>query len=109
MSDPKWRETTVELPIASAREELTNTPVRFRGEFVQVWEARDFELPENQNLIAWLAAINELADTLEDATITYAEPFHGGTVSDISLVVTGWRWPNELEQEILFPMLPKPE
>jgi hypothetical protein len=109
MGAPEWHETTVALPVAGVRDDLSVTPVRFRGEFVQVLDSRDFQLPENQNLILWLVALNELANMMEDATITYAEPFNGGTASDISLVVTGWRAPDELEQEVLFPIAGKIE
>lgn len=105
MGAPEWRETTVALPTAGVRDDLSVTPVRFRGEFVQVLDSRDFQLPENQNLIVWLSALNDLRDSMEDATISYAEPFDGGTASDISLVVTGWRAPDELEREFLFPLL----
>lgn len=109
MGNPLWRETTVALPTTGLRDDLSVTPVRFRGEFVQVLDSRDFQLPSDQNLIFWLRPINDLADMMEDATISYAEPFKGGTASDISLVVTGWRAPTELENEFLFPLGDKTE
>jgi hypothetical protein len=109
MGAPKWHETTVALPTAGVRDDLSVTPVRFRGEFIQVLDSREFQLPSNQNLFVWLVALNDLANMMEDATISYAEPFHGGTASDISLVVTGWRAPDELEQEVLFPLVGKTE
>lgn len=107
MATPDWRETVVALPITGSRDDLTVTPVRFRGEIIQVLDSRDFQLPGNENLFFWLRPLKDLANEWEDATISYAEPFNGGTVSDISLVVTGWRYPTELEQELLFPLAGK--
>ena len=107
MTTPAWRETVVALPITGVRDDLTVTPVRFRGEIVQVLDSRDFQLPGNENLFFWLRPLKDLANEWEDATISSAEPFNGGTVSDISLVVTGWRYPTELEQEFLFPLAVK--
>lgn len=107
MNTPIWHETTVALPVAGVRDDLSVTPVRFRGETIQVLDSRDFQLPSNENLFFWSRPFNDLANEWEDATISYAEPFNGGTVSDISLVVTGWRYPTELEQEFLFPLAGK--
>lgn len=107
MATPAWRETVVALPITGVRDDLTVTPVRFRGETIQILDSHDFELPGNQNLIVWLRPITELAENMEDALISYAEPFKGGIASDISLVVTGWRYPTELENEFLFPFADK--
>lgn len=107
MATPDWHTTVVALPITGVRDDLTVTPVRFRGETIQILDSHDFELPGNQNLIVWLRPITALAEEMEDALISYAEPFKGGTASDISLVVTGWRYPTELEGEFLSHLIVK--
>lgn len=104
MANTEWRETTVEFPALGLWDYPIVRSVRFSGAKVQVEDSRDILLPTHEKLVDWVANINEVCGELEDAVISAAEPFEPQNVSDVSLIITGWREPNEFERKVLFPM-----
>lgn len=103
MDNPEWRETTVELPTRGSWGDMTTRTVRFSGSKIQVLDSHDMSLPNSVKLSDWLREIDGLSHGMADTTVDYAEPFFGGSASDISLVLTGWREPDELEKRVLLP------